>query len=236
MYELKKITAIIPARGGSKGLPNKNLRNMVGKPLIAWSIEQAKLCNLIDTIIVSTENDEIAFVARQYGAEIPFKRPASLADDTVNVMDVLIHALAELSSKLTLTDLVVLLQPTSPLRVADDISNAIHIFSEREAHAVVSVCEVDHSPIWANTLPADLCMKNFIRPEALNRNRQDFEVYYRINGAIYLAEIGFLLDNKNFYDEKTFAYVMPRERSVDVDSLVDFEYAEYLLGKSLIHV
>ena len=125
------------------------------------------------------------------------------------------------------------LQPTSPLRSSEDILNACSLMTRRQAKAIVSVCEVDHHPWWSNTLPGDHCMEHFIRPEILNVNRQSLPKYYRLNGAVYLAEWDFLREQKSWYGKYTYAYIMPKERSVDIDTVLDFAWAELLLTKAL---
>ena len=122
-----------------------------------------------------------------------------------------------------------LLQPTSPLRKSEDIDKAIELLFLKKAKAIVSVCEVDHHPLWANTLPEDGCMKNFIRQEIMNKNRQELPVFYRLNGAIYLAYCGYIKERKSFIDKETFAYKMLRERSIDIDNEIDFELAQILM-------
>ncbi len=228
MYNNKKILALIPARGGSKGLPGKNIKLIAGKPLLHWTIEAAKQCSWLDKIVVSTEDQRIATAAREAGAEVPFLRPQELAGDTVSGMDVVIHAIEWFENKGQHFDLLILLQPTSPLRTSVDIENAIKLLFERQAKAVISVCENEHPPYWSNILPDDLSMKNFIDHSAL-KNRQDLPVFYRLNGAIYLSDIDYLKKQRGFWGDDTYAYIMPRERSVDIDSLLDFKLAEILL-------
>jgi N-acylneuraminate cytidylyltransferase/CMP-N,N'-diacetyllegionaminic acid synthase len=219
----KSVLAIIPARGGSKGLPGKNIKELCGKPLIAWSIEQAKSCSDIDRIVVSTDGREIAEVAKQYGAEAPFVRPEELASDTASTIDVIIHTVDWFEQyENYLPAYILLLQPTSPLRTVEDIEGTIQTLKDKDARAVVSVCETDHHPWWSNMLPEDGNMKDFIRPKILNRRRQDLPRYYRLNGAIYLAETSYLRECNGFCGPNTFAYKMPKERSVDIDSGLDF--------------
>ena len=229
MYEGRRILGLIPARGGSKGLPGKNLRELGGKPLIAWSIEASRQSRFVDATLVSTDCPQIAESARRYGAEAPFLRPAELATDTARSFDAILHALAWRQSQGHADDLVVVLQPTSPLRTGADIDRAVELFFARRAEAVVSVCEVEHHPWWTNTLPEDGNMGDFLRPEALNRNRQELPPHYRLNGALYLAAIPFLQEAGSFYGPRTYAYLMPRERSVDIDSGLDLQSAELLL-------
>jgi N-acylneuraminate cytidylyltransferase/CMP-N,N'-diacetyllegionaminic acid synthase len=230
MTNSKKVLAIIPARGGSKGLLWKNIKELCGKPLIAWTIEQAKSCSDIDRIVVSTDDREIAEVAKKYGAEVPFMRPAELASDTATTIDVIFHAINWLKEHEDYRpEYILLLQPTSPLRTREDIDGAIQMLKEKNAWAVVSVCETDHHPWWSNTLPENSNMKDFLRLEILNKRRQDLPVFYRLNGAIYLADTDYLYECNGFLGPDTFAYKMPKNRSVDIDSDVDFKLATLLL-------
>ena len=232
MIKGKSVLAIIPARGGSKGLPGKNIKELCGKPLVAWSIEQAKACSSINRVVMSTDDDQIAEVAKKYGAEVPFMRPAELASDTASTIDVIFHALDWLEKYEDYQPAyILLLQPTSPLRTAEDIEGAIQTFKDKSARAVVSVCETDHHPWWSNRLPDDGNMKNFLRPDVLNKRRQDLPVFYRLNGAIYVADTNYLREQNSFFGPNTIAYKMPKERSIDIDSGIDFELAALLLEK-----
>ena len=231
MYKGKYILGLIPARGGSKGLPRKNIKPLLGKPLIAWTIEQALASKYLDRVVVSTDDKEIAEVSKKYGAEFPFIRPKQLATDEAKGIDVVLHTINWFreNDKQKQYDLIMLLQPTSPLRAKEDIDKAIEFLFLKEAKAIVSVCEVDHHPLWANTLPEDGCMKDFIRKEIINKNRQELPVVYRLNGAIYLAYCNYIKEQKNFFGEKTFAYIMPKNRSVDIDNEIDFKLTEILM-------
>lgn len=228
MYKGQSILALIPARGGSKGVPRKNIRSLAGKPLIAWTIDAAQQSRCIDRMIVSTDDEEIAAVAKKYGAEVPFMRPPHLASDDAKGMDVLFHAMEWFSAQGATFDILTYLQPTSPLRTADDIRGALALMEEKNAQSVVSVCKVEHSPLLMNTLLPDLSLQGFIREEA-NTNRQALDQFYRLNGAIYLAQWEYLLKHKTWYKENSYGYVMPTERSVDIDSELDLYIAEALL-------
>lgn len=234
MINGKKVLAIIPARGGSKELPGKNIKELCGKPLIAWTIEQAKSCSDIDRVIVSTDDENIAKVAKKYGAEVPFMRPAELANDTASTINVIFHAIDWFKKHEDYRpEYILLLQPTSPLREVEDIRAAIQTLKDKNARAVVSVCETDHHPWWSNTLPENSSMKDFLKPKILNKRRQDLPVFYRLNGAIYLADAVYLHECNGFFGPNTFAYVMPKNRSVDIDSDLDFKLAQMLLeGKN----
>lgn len=235
MYKGKNILGLIPARGGSKGLPGKNIKLLLGKPLIAWTIEQALASKYLDRVVVSTDDKEISDISKKYRAEVPFIRPKELAMDNTKGIDVVLHAIDWLKENdmRKQCDLLILLQPTSPLRATEDINKAIELLFLKEAKAIVSVCEVDHHPLLANTLPEDGCMKDFIRKEIMNKNRQELPKFYRLNGAIYLAYCNYIKERKSFFGEKTFTYIMPRERSIDIDDEIDFELAEILIKNNV---
>ena len=235
MYKGKTILGVIPARGGSKGLSRKNIKILFGKPLIAWTIEQALASKYLDRLIVSTEDEEIAEVSKKYGAEVPFIRPKELAEDNAKGIDVVLHAIDWLkkNDRRKQYDLIILIQPTSPLRKSDDIDKAIELLFLKKAKAIVSVCEIDHHPLWANTLPEDGCMKDFIRREVMKKNRQELVKFYRLNGAIYLAYRDYIKEQESFLGEKTFAYIMPREGSIDIDDEIDFELAQILMKNDI---
>ena len=233
MHKGKNILGLIPARGGSKGLPRKNIKSLLGKPLIAWTIEQALASKYLDRVVVSTEDEEIAEISKKYGADVPFIRPKELAKDNTKGIKVVLHAVDWMEKNDKQYDLLMLLQPTSPLRRCKDIDKAIELLFLKEAKAIVSVCEVDHHPLWANTLPEDGCMKDFIRQEIMNKNRQELPVFYRLNGAIYLAYCNYIKQYKSFMAKETFAYIMPGERSIDIDNEVDFELVRIIMYKKL---
>lgn len=228
MYKEKRIVALIPARGGSKGLPRKNVKPLLGRPLIAWTIKQANESRYIDRIIVSTDDKEIAEISKSYGAEVPFMRPDELATDKAIFMDLVLHAMNSIEKNDKVYDILVLLQPTSPLRASEDIDNAVRLLFEKKARAVVSVCEAEHHPLKADILPHNGCMKNFTKKENLDKNRQELGTFYRLNGAIFLAYCDYIRSQESFFGDEVFAYIMPQDRSVDIDSKVDFKLAETL--------
>lgn len=225
----KKVIALIPARGGSKGVPGKNIRPLHGKPLIGWAIEQARNSKFVDEVIVSTDDDKISDVARHFGARVPFVRPQELATDSATGIDVVFHALDWLEENGQLPDIVVLLQPTSPFRNGEDIDAALEMLQKKGGKASVAVCETEHSPCWSNTLPADGCMKDFVKSEYLNKNRQELPVNYRINGSMYIAYCDYLREHNGWYGSQTYAYVMPHDRSIDIDTEMDFQIAEFFM-------
>lgn len=231
MYNNTQIVALIPARGGSKGVPGKNIKLFLGKPLIAWTIEQALASRYLDRIIVSTDDNKIAEISKQYGAEVPFMRPGVLATDRANSIDVVLHAIEWLEKNTVAAELMMLLQPTSPLRTCEDIDGAIDLLFERNAQAVISVCEVEHHPYWTNILPPDGCMRDFLRPEVEKRNRQELPTFYRLNGAVYLGYREYITRQAGFFGSQTYAFVMPQYRSIDIDSEVDFKLGESIMSR-----
>ncbi len=228
MFEGKTILAVIPARSGSKGVRGKNIRPLAGRPLLHWTVEAARQSGWIDRLIVSTDSESIAAIARDAGADVPFLRPAALATDTASSVDVLVHAVSWCREQGEGYDLLMLLQPTSPLRTAQDITSGLKIMGKRGGRAVVSVCECEHHPLWSNTLPPDGCMADFL-PKNANVRRQDLPPCYRLNGAFFLAETGWFMEKRTFYGPETYALVMHQEHSVDIDSELDFRWAEFLL-------
>ena len=231
MYKEKSILGVIPARGGSRGLPGKNILNLHGKPLIAWTIEAALASRYLDRVIVSTEDRDIIAAARRSGAGLPFIRPIELATDSVGATDVAIHALEWFEKQGTPYDIVVLLQPTSPMRSTQDIETAVQLLFSKDARAVVSVSEMEHHPYKSNVLPGDDNMKDFFNPAFINKVRQELPVFFRTNGAIYVSYTQDLKARKSFFGEKTYAYRMPPERSVDIDNELDFKFAEFLFER-----
>lgn len=225
MYKNKTFLAIIPARGGSKRLPRKNVLDLCGKPLIAWSIKAGLKSNYIDKVVVTSDDEEVLSISKEHGAQT-IKRPDELATDTATSFDAIKHAIDNAEAY----DYIVLLQPTSPLRNTDHIDEAIELLMAKNANAIVSVCEMDHSPLWSNTLPADRSMKGFLKDEVLNKRSQDLEKYYRLNGAIYICKTDKLLDEKSFIlKDNIFAYMMDRESSVDIDEKIDFIFAKTII-------
>ncbi len=222
---------LVPARGGSKSIPRKNIVPLAGKPLIAWTIEAALSSSRAGRVVVSTDDEEIAATARRYGAETPFVRPSELARDDTPSMPVVIHALGWLRDNDGYTpEVVLLLQPTSPLRTAEDIEGALDIARDRSADSVVSVTESPAHPFLAKRIGKDGELEDFVPHPPIER-RQDLEPAYALNGAIYVTTVRHLLAHESFYAEPTYAYVMPRERSIDVDDPWDLHLCELILGE-----
>ena len=221
----KTFLAIIPARGGSKRLPRKNILDLCGKPLISWSIEAALKSKYISKVVVSSDDEEILNISSNFGADI-IKRPYELANDTATTFDAIKHTIDNLEEY----EYVVLLQPTSPLRNEKHINEAIELLEEKRADAIVSICEMEHSPLWSNTLPEDGNMRGFLREEILNKRSQDLEKYYRVNGAVYICKTDKLLENKSFFlKDNIFAYIMDKKSSIDIDEEIDFLFAQRVI-------
>ena len=221
------LLALIPARGGSKGIPRKNIKKLCGKPLIAWSIEVAQESDLVDKVVVSTDDEEIAEIALSYGAEVPFLRPPELAQDETPGIDPVLHAL----SRLPKFDTLLLLQPTSPLRTASDINGILKMFQEHQAPAAVSICESSKHPNWMFYCGEDGTLSPFKDIQIATR-RQELPNIYAVNGALYLAKTNWLRENKSFFSTDTLGYTMPSDRSVDIDSPFDWEVVEFLMKKN----
>lgn len=227
MYKDKTFLAIIPARGGSKRLPRKNVLDLNGKPLIAWTIEAANKSQYIDKVVVSSEDDEILNISQKYDA-MTLKRPSILATDTATTYDTVKHVIDSMEDKY---DYILLLQATSPLRNEKHIDEAIELLFQKDAFAILSVCEMDHSPLWSNTLAEDKSMAGFLSDEIPKRS-QDLPTYYRLNGAIYICKRDVLLKEETFFiKENIYAYEMKKENSVDIDEKIDFKLAKCLLAE-----
>ncbi|NMA73273.1 MAG: acylneuraminate cytidylyltransferase family protein [Bacteroidales bacterium] len=226
-----KNLAIIPARSGSKGVKDKNIKLLNGKPLLAYTIEVAKESKVFDEIFVSTDSVEYAEIAKEWGANVPFLRSKELATDTASTWDVVKDTLRQYLKNGINFDTVSILQPTSPLRKPEDIINGYNQMTLKEANAIVSVCEMDHSPLWGNTLPEDGSLKDFLNKEILNLPRQSLPTYYRINGALYIAKTEYALQANSLYDDKCYAITMSKENSIDIDDELDFIMAETIIMK-----
>ena len=226
MYKNKTFLGIIPARGGSKRLPEKNILNLHGKPLLVWTIEAALKTQYLDKIVVSSDDDKILDIVHKFKVHA-LKRPVELASDNATSFDTVKHVLDRLKKY----NYVVLLQPTSPLRNEKHIDKAIALLEEKDADAVISVCEINHNPMWINTLNDSLSMQDFLNNRTFNKKNQDSEKYYRLNGAIYICKTDKLIEEKGFFlRENIYAFKMDKESSIDIDEQIDFQLAETLLG------
>ena len=220
--------AIIPARGGSKGLPGKNIKPLNGKPLIAYTIEEALKTKNITRVIVSTDDSEIAEVAKKYGAEIPFMRPKSLADDTAKSIDVYNYTIKRLEEEENSEiNEVIILQPTSPLRTSQHIDEAIELYFTKKADSVVSYCQEEHPVFWHKYINEEGKFEDIFEEDYL-KNRQELKPTYYPNGAIYILRKELLLSG-NYYTNNSYVYIMDTDYSVDIDTHEDFQYCEFLL-------
>jgi len=223
----RSVLAVIAARGGSKGLPNKNVADLGGRPVVAWSVAAGKGSRYVDRLILSSDDPKIIRAARAAGGEAPFKRPARLATDTASIYPVLFHALDALKEPY---DYIVLLQATSPLRTAEDIDACIRLCHRVGAPAVVSVCPAAKPPQWMFTLDARHRLRRISKVRRAADRRQDLPPVYIPNGAVYVARTGWLRRHASFVGPETRGYVMPPERSVDIDTHLDLLLARALVA------
>ena len=221
------VLGLIPARGGSKGVPRKNIRPLAGRPLIAWTIEAARQSRIIDRMVLSSDDDEIIAIATALGAEAPFVRPPELATDEADALSVVRHALGQLADPY---DYLVLLQPTSPLRQSEDIDRTVELCA-RTGAPCVSVCEPDKSPYWMFECGRDGHLIPLFN--TLPKRRQDAPAVAVLNGAVYAARTDQLRAGLDFLRPETVYYMMPKERSIDIDREIDFAVAELMIKERL---
>ena len=227
MYAGKRILGLIPARGGSKGIPDKNIKSLDGRPLISYTIEAAKNSQYVDAVVITTDSQKIADVAIQYGAEVPFLRPGKLASDKAKSIDAVVHAIETLKSMGRSYDVLVFLQPTSPLRNAEDIDRAIEQYFNMGNKALVSVSPVNDHPLLIRSIDQKGELDKLMNVSSTCR-RQDMPVYYRVNGAIYIYNVTEITSDTSLNDAMV-PYIMDISHSVDIDDLCDFYIAEFIL-------
>ncbi len=232
MYKNYRILALIPARGGSKGIKNKNIIDLNGRPLISYTIEAAIKSKYVDDVIVTTDSESIARVAQKHGAEVPFMRPKELAADTSKTIDAVIHAVRTLSESGRKYDTLLLLQPTQPLRTCEDIDGAIELFFARKMMGVVSVSLVDDHPLLIRSIDKNGKLTSLLNCTSTCR-RQDMSEFYRVNGCIYINSIYELSDQTSFNDNP-IGYIMKRSHSIDIDEMKDLYLAEYYIQNKCI--
>ncbi|MFK8066926.1 MAG: acylneuraminate cytidylyltransferase family protein [Gammaproteobacteria bacterium] len=228
MIKGKTVLAIIPARGGSKGIPKKNILPIGGKPLIVWTIEEANKSKYLDRIILSSDCNEIIDIAKNNGCEVPFVRPASLSSDTANSIDVVEHAISSLEQKY---DYIVLLQPTSIFRISEDIDAALEACDQKGTSSCISVTECEKPPEWIYFIEDKKLLPLVKKNEQLCNRRQDAQTTYHLNGAVYVVETDQFKKQRSFLNEDSHPYIMPKERSLDIDSFDDVLLAEAYLKK-----
>ena len=226
-----KILAVIPARSGSKGLKDKNIKELCGLPLCAYTINAAKDSGVFSEIHFSTDSQKYADIALRYGASVPFLRDEILATDTASSWDVIKAVVMNYKKLGQEFDAVMLLQPTVPFRSAEDIRNAVELMEKKGANAIVSVTEPEHAPVLNAPLPEDGDMAIYHERFSKLVARQKLEKQYAINGAIYLSKIPHLFESADIYQYRCYAYFMPRERSFDIDTQLDFDWCEFMLNR-----
>lgn len=223
------ILAIIPARGGSKGVSKKNIKSLDGIPLIGHTLQEAKKSKYIDKIVVSTDDVEIAEIALNFGGEVPILRPKELATDTSSTVDTIIHMIDYLKEKVYyMPDYICLLQCTSPLRTYNDIDGAIEKLLHTDFDGIISVCEAEVNPYWTNVFVKDN-LKYFIEEGRKTTRRQDLPRIYRYNGAIYIIKTEVFIKELTFETDNITGYIMSNENSIDIDTFLDFKIAEILM-------
>lgn len=232
-----RILYIITARGGSKGVPNKNIIELGGLPLLAYKAIAVKKSDYLDRIILSTDSQEIAETAKRFNIEVPFIRPSELATDTASSIDVVCHAMDWVENNDPVKyDAICLLEPSSPFLSYEDVNHVMELFIEKDANAVLGVKEMEVNSLFISEIEDDLAMvKQFEKIKTLRSfNRQDMKRQYTMNGAIYIAKWDFFKKQKSFHSEKTYAYVMPSERSIEIDEMIDLYFARFLVENNLI--
>ena len=227
MIGKQRVVALIPARGGSKGIKNKNIVDICGKPLIAYTIEAARQSRYLDRIIVSTDSESIMQVAIKYGADVPFLRPKQLASDTASTLEVVLHLIEYLAKAGDVYNTLMLLQPTSPLRSTEEIDGALEKYCNNGLKSLVSVSEVTDPPILMRYIVDKTHMENLLSGNSTIR-RQDMEKIYRVNGSIYINNIKEIHNETSFKDNE-IPYIMKKEHSVDIDEYVDIERVKFYL-------
>lgn len=230
-----RILGIITARGGSKVLPRKNIRLLAGKPLIYYTIKEAGKSKHLTKTIVDTDDEEIAKIARSFGAKVPFLRPKELATDEATTLSVVQHAIRELEKKGEHYDYIMILQPTSPLRLVEDIDGAIEKALNVGADSLISVVRVyDFHPLRIKKMDERGFLSPYFEPEPEGLRRQDLPPVYKRNGAIYLVKKELVMEKNTLYGDKLYGYEMSEERSVDIHSEIDFLLAELLIKKRVV--
>jgi CMP-N,N'-diacetyllegionaminic acid synthase len=231
--DIIKILALIPARAGSKGLPGKNIKALNGMPLIAYTIREALKVSELSNVVVSTDSEGIANIAREFGAQVPFLRPQSLATDNASGIDVVFHTISHFENNNIFFDYVLLLQPTSPLRDAGDIRNAINLLKSQNCDSIIGVCESHVHPYLLRVIGSNGLLQDYASNSNKHLRRQDLEKVYQVNGAIYLTSVEVLKRKDSFYGDIVLPYIMSQDKSVDIDNEIDFELAELLFRRKL---
>ncbi len=230
----KKILTLITARGGSKGVPGKNIKPLLGKPLISWTIEAAKKSKYVDAIVVSTDSEAIQKVSLEYGVRVPFLRPEELSHDTAKQEDAILHAMQWMENHGEHYDYIMVLVPTTPLRDAQEIDAVCEFLrNHRKAKQVFTVSECGHHPLRANILPSDYCLENFVAEDLKFKNRQELPKYYQLSGSVCLSDWAYFKEEKSFLGSMSYGHITDDCNGLDIDSLSDFFLAEVLMKERL---
>lgn len=230
---------LITARGGSKGVPKKNIYEIGGLPLLVYKAIAARNSNFCTRLIISTDSEEIVVVAKRYGIEVPFIRPDELATDTANSMDVIINAMEWIErNDVVKYDVLCLLEPSTPFLTPDDVNQAIALYQDKNALGILGVKKVKDHSIFVASIGDDLNMSKHYEKMRGNYHtpRQQLIPEYTMNGAIYIANWDYLKENRTFHSHRTYAYIMPDERSIEIDEMNDLYYASFLVEEGLIDI
>jgi CMP-N-acetylneuraminic acid synthetase len=228
MYNGKTFIAVIPARSGSKGVKDKNIRRLNGKPLMVYTIEAAINSAVIDSVMVSTDSELYAAIACKHGAEVPFLRPSAISGDKSLASDYIIHVIEKLKEIGRVYDYFIILQPTSPFRKPEHITAGVQMIVDEKLDSVVAFSEARHPLNYFHPLPHDFNLGNICLQES---NRQEHEQYYKINGMLYIAECKAYLQSRNFYGPKSKALIIDNKYALDIDSEYDFSLAEFMMER-----
>lgn len=231
MADGKKVLGVIPARGGSKGLPGKNTKDLCGKPLIAWSILAGLQSKVVSRLVVSTDSEEIAKVARNYGADVPFMRPAELARDDSPSAGVILHALDYFKTAGEEFDFVMMIEPTSPLRTAEDLDRAMEVlWKEKDADAIVGVARTEsQNPAFLLKMDDRGFIQGYENKTIKVLRRQDIASVYYLEGSVYISRVGTFREKSSFYHEKTLGFEFPKWKALEIDDIDDFIMVEALM-------
>lgn len=225
MYQGKRIIAIIPARAGSKGIKDKNIRDLCGKPLLAYSVEVAAQCDYIDEVFVSTDSTVIQQTAQRYGADVPFLRSRELASDEAKIIDALLFTLDKLKEQGQEYDYVMLLQPTQPIRTVGLLREIIEKMIDEDLESLVTICPVEECPILMRTMDEQGRLTSILHTTSTVR-RQDFPTFYKVNGSVYMNKINGNFNKSTSLNDNAYGFVMPTKESIDIDTMRDFEKAK----------
>lgn len=234
-----KVLFVITARGGSKGVPRKNIKMLGGMPLIAYKIIAAQKCQFENRIIVSTDDEEIANISKGYGIEIPFMRPKELATDTASSMEVVAHAMDWVTKNdREKYDYVCLLEPSSPFASFQDIDKALELIIERDADTLLGMKEVEVATTFIHSLDDKGGLSHFYYAikDLKSIRRQDQKKEYTMNGCMYIAKWNYFIQNKLFHSENSVPYIMPEEKSIEIDTMLDYEVACKIIEKKLVDI